>query len=213
MDWGIPRDFGIYDTIDQLNQVKSSMARLQLDTAQWKTRAVASSINNAKNKLIRPEAFASTASGYYNRAVAQIYTKYESLLKANNALVLMTLVEVCGSLRNILMFLRCIRINLSLLLVDEYQDTNYTSIPLLTSGRVNIENICVTGDRTSLFMAGVGRKYQSIMDFEGLSRCKGGAVRTKLPLYETHPSYGYQRHSSQNKYRKQKNLWTENIFR
>ena len=48
---GYSRDFSIYDTIDQLNRVKSIMAELQLDTAQWKPRTIASSISNAKTNL------------------------------------------------------------------------------------------------------------------------------------------------------------------
>src|SRR3989338_10527291 len=49
---GYSRDFSIYDTIDQLNQIKSIMAELQLDTSQWKPGKISASISNAKNKLV-----------------------------------------------------------------------------------------------------------------------------------------------------------------
>ena len=122
---GYSRDFSIYDTTDQLSRVKSIMAELQLDTAQWKPRTIVSSISNAKNKLIDPETFATTTSGYYNRNVAQIYKKYQALLKANNALdfddLLIKTIELFKTHPDIL---EMYQDKFRFILIDEYQDVS-----------------------------------------------------------------------------------------
>ena len=210
---GYSRDFSIYDTIDQLNRVKSIMAELQLDTAQWKPRTIASSISNAKNKLIGPEAFASTASGYYNRTVAQIYTKYESLLKANNALdfddLLVKSVELFKKHPDVL---EMYQDKFKFILVDEYQDTNYTQyiITRLLAGKYR--NICVTGDPDQSIYGWRGADIRNIMDFE-----KDYPDARVVLLEQNYRSTKHILHAAssviqQNKYRKQKNLWTENIL-
>ena len=210
---GYSRDFSIYDTIDQLNRVKSIMAELQLDTAQWKPRAIADSISNAKNKLIGPEAFASTASGYYNRTVAQIYTKYESLLKANNALdfddLLVKSVELFKKHPDVL---EMYQDKFKFILVDEYQDTNYTQyiITRLLAGKYR--NICVTGDPDQSIYGWRGADIRNIMDFE-----KDYPDARVVLLEQNYRSTKHILHAAssviqQNKYRKQKNLWTENIL-
>src|SRR3972149_1872901 len=164
---GYSRDFSIYDTIDQLNRVKSIMAELELDTAQWKPRTIISSISNAKNKLIGPETFASTASGYYNRTVAQIYAKYESLLKANNALdfddLLIKTVELFKKHPDIL---EMYQDKFRFILVDEYQDTNYTQYTITRLLADKYRNICVTGDPDQSIYGWRGADIRNIMDFE-----------------------------------------------
>ena len=210
---GYSRDFSIYDTIDQLNRVKSIMAELQLDTAQWKPRAIADSISNAKNKLIGPEAFASTASGYYNRTVAQIYTKYESLLKTNNALdfddLLVKSVELFQKHPDVL---ETYQDKFKFILVDEYQDTNYTQYTITRLLADKYRNICVTGDPDQSIYGWRGADIRNIMDFE-----KDYPDARVVLLEQNYRSTKHILHAAssviqQNKYRKQKNLWTENIL-
>ncbi len=209
---GYSRDFSIYDTIDQVNRVKSIMAELQLDTAQWKPRTIVSSISNAKNKLINPETFASTASGYYNRNVAQIYAKYQSLLKANNALdfddLLVKTIELFKTHPDIL---EMYQDKFRFILVDEYQDTNYAQYLITRLLANRYRNICVTGDPDQSIYGWRGADIRNIMDFEK------DYPDAKVVLLEQ--NYRSTKHIlqaasgviQQNKYRKQKSLWTENI--
>ena len=210
---GYSRDFSIYDSVDQLNRVKSIMAELQLDTAHWKPRTIASSISNAKNKLVGPETFASTASGYYNRTVAQIYSKYESLLKANNALdfddLLIKTVELFKKYTDIL---EMYQDKFRFILVDEYQDTNYTQYTITRLLADKYRNICVTGDPDQSIYGWRGADIRNIMDFE-----KDYPDARVVLLEQNYRSTKHILHAAssviqQNKYRKQKNLWTENML-
>ncbi len=210
---GYSRDFTIYDTTDQLSRIKAIMAELQLDTAHWKPRTVASSISNAKNKLTGPEAFASAAAGYYNQNVAKIYTKYEALLKANNALdfddLLIKTVELFKKHPDVL---EMYQDKFRFILVDEYQDTNYTqyTITRLLAGKYR--NICVTGDPDQSIYGWRGADIKNIMDFE-----KDYPDAKVVLLEQNYRSTKHILHAAssviqQNKYRKPKNIWTENML-
>ena len=209
---GYSRDFSIYDSTDQLNRVKSIMAELQLDTAQWKPRAIVSSISNAKNKLIDPESFSLNASDYYRRNVAQIYTKYQALLKANNALdfddLLVKTIELFKTYPDIL---EMYRDKFRFILIDEYQDTNYAQYVITRLLADKYKNICVTGDPDQSIYGWRGADIRNIMDFE-----KDYPDAKVVLLEQNYRSTKNILHAAssviqQNRYRKKKTLWTENI--
>lgn len=209
---GYSRGFSIYDTTDQLNRVKSIMAELQMDTTQWKPRTIVSSLSNAKNKLIDPETFASTTSGYYNNQVAKIYKKYQTLLKANNALdfddLLIKTIELFKAHPDILeMYQEKFRF----ILIDEYQDTNYSQYTITRLLANRYRNICVTGDPDQSIYGWRGADIRNIMDFE-----KDYPDARVVLLEQNYRSTKHILHAAssviqQNKYRKQKLLWTENM--
>ncbi|OQY99418.1 MAG: hypothetical protein B6D35_09570 [Candidatus Brocadia sp. UTAMX2] len=208
---GYSRDFSIYDTTDQLNRVKAIMAEFQLDTTQWKPRAIVSSISNAKNKLIDSGTFTSTASGYYNQTVARIYQKYQTLLKANNALdfddLLIKTIELFKTHPDIL---EMYQDKFRFILIDEYQDTNYSQYTITRLLANRYRNICVTGDPDQSIYGWRGADIRNIMDFE-----KDYPDARVVFLEQNYRSTKHILHAAssviqQNKYRKQKLLWTEN---
>lgn len=210
---GYSRDFSIYDTTDQLNLVKSIMAELQMDTTQWKPRNIVSSISNAKNRLIDPETFAAKTSGYFNHNVARIYKKYQSLLKTNNALdfddLLLKTVEL---FRNHPDILEMYQDKFRFILIDEYQDTNYSQYTITQLLASRYRNICVTGDPDQSIYGWRGADIRNIMDFE-----KDYPDARVVLLEQNYRSTKHILHAAssiiqQNKYRKQKSLWTENIL-
>ncbi|GJQ24583.1 hypothetical protein BIY37_04645 [Candidatus Brocadia sapporoensis] len=209
---GYSRDFSIYDTTDQLNRVKSIMAELHLDTTQWKPRTIVSSISNAKNKLIDPATFASTTSGYYNHTVAQIYKKYQTLLKMNNALdfddLLIKTIELFKTHPDVL---EMYQDKFRFILIDEYQDTNYSQYTITRLLASRYRNICVTGDPDQSIYGWRGADIRNIMDFE-----KDYPDAKVVFLEQNYRSTKHILHAAssiiqQNKYRKQKLLWTENV--
>ncbi len=210
---GYSRDFSIYDTTDQLNRIKSIMGELKMDTTQWKPRNIISSISNAKNKLVDPETFASTTSGYYNHNVAQIYKKYQTLLKANNALdfddLLIKTIELFKTYPDVL---EMYQDKFRFILIDEYQDTNYSQYTITRLLANRYRNICVTGDPDQSIYGWRGADIRNIMDFE-----KDYPDAKVVLLEQNYRSTKHILHAAssiiqQNKYRKQKNLWTENML-
>ncbi|HHT9104386.1 MAG TPA: ATP-dependent helicase [Candidatus Wujingus californicus] len=208
---GYSRDFSIYDTLDQLSQIKSIMAELQLDTSQWKPGKIAASISSAKNKLVNPDAFTTTASGYYNRIVAQIYTKYQGRLKINNGLdfddLLVKTIELFKICPDIL---EMYQEKFKFILVDEYQDTNYAQYIITQLLANRYRNICVTGDPDQSIYGWRGADIRNIMDFE-----KDYPDARVVLLEQNYRSTKHILHAASsviknNIFRKRKDLWTEN---
>ena len=81
---GIPRDYAIFDSDDQLRVVKQALSDLNLDDKKYRPRAVHSAISRAKNELILPDDFPITT--YRDEVVARIFTQYQQLLLSSNAL-------------------------------------------------------------------------------------------------------------------------------
>ncbi len=210
---GYSRDFSIYDTTDQLNRVKSIMADLQMDTTQWKPRNIVSALSNAKNRLLDPETFAATTSGYFNQNVARIYKKYQALLKANNALdfddLLIKTIELFKNHHDIL---EMYQDKFRFILIDEYQDTNYSQYTITRLLASRYRNICVTGDPDQSIYGWRGADIRNIMDFE-----KDYPDARVVLLEQNYRSTKHILHAAssiiqQNKYRRRKDLWTENTL-
>ena len=84
---GYRTNFTIYDGDDQRTLMKQIFKRLDVDTKQFKERAVLSRISSAKDDMITPEEFELNAGGdFREKKVAQIYKEYQKELKKNNAL-------------------------------------------------------------------------------------------------------------------------------
>lgn len=60
---GFGNNFTIYDTDDSKNIMKDVCKRLEIDTKQYKERALLSAISSAKNDLISPEEYELKAMG------------------------------------------------------------------------------------------------------------------------------------------------------
>lgn len=84
---GFGNNFTIYDTDDSKNIMKDVCKRLEIDTKQYKERALLSAISSAKNDLISPEEYELKAMGDYGKQkVASVYKEYQGVLRKNNAL-------------------------------------------------------------------------------------------------------------------------------
>ena len=208
---GYSKDFTIYDTVDQLNRIKSIMADLEIDTAHWKPRSIISSISNAKNKLIDHERFAATASDVYHQMVAKIYKKYDTMLKSGNALdfddLLIKTVELLKIRPDVL---SSYQERFKYILIDEYQDTNFVQYAISRLLAQKYKNICVTGDPDQSIYGWRGADLRNIMDFE--KDYPDARVVLLEQNYRSTKNILLAASSviQKNKYRKQKEIWTEN---
>ena len=161
------RDFTIFDTGEQATLVKDVLRQLNYSDKQYNPRSILSLISRAKNESISPQKYESSADGYFERVVAEVYPLYQDALRLNNSLdfddlLLFTVdllnknAEVCEFYQN----------KFEYILVDEYQDTNrcqYELVRLLTGAK---QNICVVGDDDQSIYAFRGADIRNILDFE-----------------------------------------------
>ena len=164
---GLKSNFTILDTDDQLRLLKQLVAAAGIDDKRWPARALASVIDNWKNRAWTPDQVpASEASAYNDKGIA-LYTQYQIRLKELNAVdfgdLLLHMVTIFQKHEDVLaQYQRWYRY----ILVDEYQDTNvaqYLWLRLLAGGH---KNICCVGDDDQSIYGWRGAEVGNILRFE-----------------------------------------------
>ena len=133
---GLDRNFVIYDTDDQLSVVKAVLTEQNIDDKKYKPAALHARISNAKNELLTPDLF--QAQSYFDEVAKRVYTRYQQILRANNAVDFDDLLmESVLLLRNNPPVLEKMQERYLHVLVDEFQDTNIAQYELakLISGK------------------------------------------------------------------------------
>src|SRR4051794_26796523 len=123
---GLPANFSIYDSGDQNKLIKEALKALDLSTNNFSPATVHHAISNAKNKLLSAQAFAQGAGDFFSKQVSRVYTKYQQLLTANNALDFDDLLlKTAEAFRAHPEMLRELQDRFQYVMIDEYQDTNH----------------------------------------------------------------------------------------
>jgi len=208
---GYTENFTIYDEDDKRSCIKGAMIQLEIDTTQWKPPIIAAMISNEKNALRSPQSLAKRARSYDQQVAAKVYRKYETMMKAQNAMDFDDLlVKLWQLFRDCPDVLEEYRKRFRYILIDEYQDTNnaqYAIAHQLASGH---KNICATGDPDQAIYGWRGANIQNILDFE--EHFPGAKVVRLEQNYRSTKNILHAAHEviKNNKLRKEKTLWTEN---
>ena len=170
---GYPSTFTIYDQSDSTAAVKSAIKELNLDDAIYKPRDVLARISNAKNSLITVNAYKSDQNALRADALAKkprivdVYDLYQKRMKASGVMDFDDiLVNMNILLRDNKAALEEISSRFSHILVDEYQDTNYSQYIILRKLAARHHNICVVGDDSQSIYAFRGAQIQNILNFK-----------------------------------------------
>lgn len=170
---GYPSDFTIYDSSDSKNLIKTIIKEMNLDDKVYKPSEVMGRISMAKNNLITPEVYASNseinASDNSSRrpAMATIYVKYAARCKRSGAMDFDDLLLNTNLLfRDHPAILNKYREAFRYILVDEYQDTNYSQYLIIKKLAEDHKNICVVGDDAQSIYSFRGARIENILRFQ-----------------------------------------------
>ena len=209
---GFSRNFSILDTTDQQSVIKQILKDRNMDTKKYDYRAILGSISSAKNELITPEEYAKTAADYHMKVVSDVYTEYQKRLRKNQALdfddLIMMTIQLFQLVPEVLEYYQR---KFQYIHVDEYQDTNraqYMLVKLLAS---RFRNLCVVGDSDQSIYRWRGADIANILSFE-----KDYPNATIIFLEQNYRSTkrileAANKVIDNNRNRKPKNLWTENM--
>ncbi len=168
-----PKTFTIYDTSDSKSLINSILKNLKLNKEKsYKTGTILGRISSAKNDLILPTAYARDAIRTSTDAAAsismmpQIYEQYmRECYKAgamdfddlllNTNLLFRDHPEVLAKYQD----------RFKYILVDEYQDTNFSQYLITRKLAENHNNICVVGDDAQSIYSFRGAKIENILNF------------------------------------------------
>jgi DNA helicase-2/ATP-dependent DNA helicase PcrA len=164
---GIPHNFVIYDEDDRQSLIKQAMKQLSINDGSIKPKTVSGLISSAKNEMVGPDEYEATAQFPYQKNIAKIYKKYESLRKTAGALDFDDLLlETVRLLREKPEIRAKWQRTFKHVLIDEYQDTNaaqYNIVKLLVNEQ---RNICVVGDDWQSIYSWRGADFKNILNFE-----------------------------------------------
>ncbi len=215
-DIGLGDNFAIYDDDDQLSLVRQALKEMNLDEKQYKPRTIHAIISRAKNDLLTPEQFSRSVNKYFEEIAARVYTRYEELLRANNAADFDDLILLTYQLwRKHPDILRQYQQRYLYIHVDEFQDTNkaqYELIRLLGAGTTEAPGhmrVCAVADDDQAIYSWRGANPKVLLDFEQdfpdtqIVKLEQNYRSTQIIL---DAAQGVVR---QNRIRKDKKLWTE----
>jgi DNA helicase-2/ATP-dependent DNA helicase PcrA len=206
---GIPRNFVIWDESDRQAAIKQASKQAAINEKTYPPRLLTSLISSAKNEMVNPAEFASTASGPAGQAAAKVYPLYEKSLREAGALDFDDLIgRTVGLLANHKEVRDKWQRQFSYVMIDEYQDTNsaqYKLVRLLTGSQ---NNIAVVGDDWQSIYSWRGADFKNILNFE--KDYKNCTVIKLEQNYRSTKNILEAAHSviSQNKQRSNKKLWT-----
>ncbi|MEM7116331.1 MAG: UvrD-helicase domain-containing protein, partial [Chloroflexota bacterium] len=159
------RDFVIFDTADQLQVIKQALKDLNLDDKKFPPNKMRNGIGSAKNELITPDIY--QATNYIAEITKRIYSRYQEILQANNAMdfddLLMNTVLLFDERTDVL---QAYQERYQHILVDEFQDTNTTQYALLHRLAKQHRNIFVVGDSDQSVYRWRGADFRNIQRFQ-----------------------------------------------
>jgi len=170
---GYPTNFTIYDTADAKNLIKAILKEKNLDDKIYKPNAVYGRISSAKNNLISPQAYLNntTVMGDDRSSgrpqIGEIYKTYsERCFKAGAMDFDDLLFKTNVLLRDFPEVLHKYQHQFKYIMVDEYQDTNYSQYLIVKKLAAVTENLCVVGDDAQSIYAFRGATIQNILNFK-----------------------------------------------
>lgn len=160
-------NFVIFDEEDSLKLIKDCLVELNLSKEQFIPANVRNEISRAKNELILPNDYESMADNFFQKNTAKIYKSYEEKLLNNNAFdfddlitlpvkIFQTHPEILGKYQDKWRYI----------LVDEYQDTNYSQYQLIKMLAFKYRNLCVVGDDDQSIYSWRQADFRNFLNFE-----------------------------------------------
>ena len=214
---GFPSNFTIYDTDDSKSLLKTILKELGLDDKIYKPGLVYNRISSAKNNLI-------SSTSYINNKeitnedklsgkprIGEIYQLYQKRMFKSSAMDFDDLLFNTNILlRDHPDVLHKYQHRFKYIMVDEYQDTNYSQYLIVKKLAALNENLCVVGDDAQSIYAFRGANIQNILNFK--------TDYPDLKVFKLEQNYRSTKNIveaanaviSKNKNQLKKDVWTEN---
>lgn len=164
---GFNTNFSIYSTSDQMGILRQAMRDKDIDPKRCDPDGILWRISAAKNRLIPPREYIPDLSNPLDCAAAQVYPRYQQLLKAFNAVdfddLIMFAVTLLQTVPGITQYWQT---RFRYIMVDEYQDTNASQYLFISLLAHQHGNICVVGDDDQSIYGWRGAEVENILNFE-----------------------------------------------
>lgn len=170
---GYKSTFTIYDSADSKSLIRTIIREMNLDDNIYKPGVIASRISHAKNNLVTASMYSadSTMQEYDKISrmplLSEIYKAYAARSFKANAMDFDDLLLNTNILfRDFPDVLASYQERFSYILVDEYQDTNYSQYLIVKKLSSLHHNLCVVGDDAQSIYSFRGARIENILEFK-----------------------------------------------
>jgi len=170
---GYPSTFTIYDAQDSKNLIKSIVKELQFDPNVYKASEILGRISYAKNNLVNAKNYGNSAEILAHdrqtkkSEIYRIYQIYENRCKASFSMDFDDILMKTNYLfEKFPETLKKYQDKFKYIMVDEYQDTNFSQYLIIKKLADAHHNICVVGDDAQSIYAFRGARIENILNFK-----------------------------------------------
>ncbi len=170
---GYPTSFTIYDTQDSERLVSNIIKELKLNKDNYKAKQIRNRISSLKNNFISPEKYYSVHDLVEQDKISKreefvtIYKRYNDRCFKASAMDFDDLLLKTNELLNKFPeILSKYQDKFRYIMVDEYQDTNYSQYLIIKSLSDRYENLCVVGDDSQSIYSFRGANIDNILNFK-----------------------------------------------
>lgn len=214
---GFPPNFTIYDSYDSEKLISNIIKEMNLNKDFYKAKGIKSRVSSLKNSFITPKNYFNQPELIESDKLAnriqfgEIYRNYvdrcfKSAVMDFDDLLLKTNQLLNSSPETLIKYQKIFKY----ILVDEYQDTNYSQYLIIKSLADRYQNLCVVGDDSQSIYSFRGANIDNILNFK-----KNYPECTTYKLEQNYRSSkniveGANSLIKKNKYKIDKNIWTLN---
>ncbi len=166
-DAGLPENFQVLDSDDQIRMVKRVMREFQIDESRWPPKQAQWFINNQKDEGLRADHIQDNPDDHFASTMLKIYRQYEKLCQQAG---LVDFGELLLRAHELWLYrpqlLAHYQSRFRHILVDEFQDTNtiqYAFLQVLAGNRVPLT---VVGDDDQSIYGWRGAKIENIQQYQ-----------------------------------------------
>lgn len=170
---GFSSNFTIYDSADSKSLIKKIVKEMKLEEDHYKPSDVSSRISNAKNNLVTPQGYLTNKqymeNDRFNKRpeVAKIYQVYQTRCRQADAMDFDDILLYTNILlRDNPAIVDKYRDKFHYILVDEYQDTNFSQYLIVKRLSQGHQNLTVVGDDAQSIYSFRGAKIENILNFK-----------------------------------------------
>lgn len=170
---GFQSNFTIFDSADSNSLIKLIIKEMELDDKLYRPGPIHGQISRAKNSLITPAMYAANSELIqYDRMAKrpmlyEIYQRYQNRLRAANSMDFDDLLMYTNILfRDHKEVLEKYQNRFQYILVDEYQDTNFSQHLIVKQLAEKHHRVCVVGDDAQSIYSFRGANIDNILKFK-----------------------------------------------
>jgi len=164
---GLEENFSIYDTNDSRKLLRAAIDATEIKLSHVTVDQIANEISKAKNDLLTSDKYVARHGNTLGGIVEMAYPAYQKrLLQANSVDFDDLLLHLATMLRENPELRASMDERYRYIMVDEYQDTNFSQYAIVRALSCDHPNLAVTGDPDQSIYGWRGANLRNILDFE-----------------------------------------------